>query len=600
MGDPVREKVEDESRESREPARPSTQWRTVRLPFTLTGETRLLVLLAVTIGVGSGLGAYAFRWLIGFVHHILWERGATLLPWAPLGTLLVPAVGGALVGPLVYWFAREAKGHGVPEVMLAIAQQGGRIRLRVVLVKAVASALCIGSGGSAGREGPIVQIGSALGSALGQLFRLPPELLRTVLAAGAAGGIAATFNAPIAGVLFSLEVILREFSARAFSVVVLASVTATVISRALLGNSPAFFVPAYELRSPWELLFYAVLGVLAALVARAFVWVLYRSEDLFDAWAIPEYLKPIAGGFCVGLIGLALPQVFGVGYETVEQVLRGPVPVVLLGALVVGKLVATSLTLGSGGSGGVFSPSLFMGAALGSGVGTFCHWLFPAVTAASGAYALVGMAAVFGGAAHAPITSILILFEMTGDYRIILPLMTAVVISTLVSHLLSRETVYTIKLRRRGIDILTPPRPDPLAHIHVVDVMSRNVVTMAVDLPFGEVLEYLRQHPYTSFPVVDGNNRLEGILGYGELREVLTAERPDESLTARNLMRSPPPVCYSDDTLTEVTEKFRLSDVGRLPVVEKDDPGILVGVISHTDLLGAYERVVLGKAVPDG
>jgi CIC family chloride channel protein len=577
---------DDVSGAPRVPDPSPSAWRTVRLPFTL----------AVTIGLGSGLGAYVFRWLIGFVHQLLWDRGASVLPWHALGTVLVPAVGGALVGPIVYFFAREAKGHGVPEVMLAIARQGARIRPRVVFVKALASAVCIGSGGSAGREGPIVQIGSALGSALGQGFKLPLDLLRTVLAAGAAGGIAATFNAPIAGVLFSLEVILRDFSARAFSVLVLASVTATVVSRALLGNYPAFFVPPYELVSPWELLFYAVLGILAAVVGRGFIWLLYRCEDIFDAWTIPEYVKPVVGGLLVGVLGLALPQVFGVGYETVEQVLQHPMPFWFLAVLVAGKLVATSLTLGSGGSGGVFSPSLFMGAALGSAVGTFFHWLFPAVTATSGAYALVGMAAVFGGAAQAPITSVLILFEMTGDYRIILPLMTSVVISSLVSRFLSRETIYTIKLRRRGIDILAPPRADPLAQIRVSEAMVKDVVTLRTSLSFRAVLEELRRHPYTSFPVVDGNNRLEGVLGYPELREVLSDEPLEKTLTARDLMRTPPPVCHPDDTLTDVTEKFRTTGIGRLPVVPKDDPGRLLGIISHTDVLAAYERLVLPPA----
>jgi CIC family chloride channel protein len=574
-----------------------SRWRGAYLAYPLTGETRLLVLLAVAIGIGSGLGAYGFRWLIGFVHRAFWETGGSLVPWPPLVTVLTPALGGALVGPIIYWFAREAKGHGVPEVMLAIAEEGGRIRPRVVFVKALASAICLGSGGSAGREGPIVQIGSALGSSLGQTLKLPTGLLRTLLAAGAAGGIAATFNAPIAGVVFSLEVLLRDFSARAFSLLVLASVTATVISRALLGNAPAFSVPPYELVSPWELLFYAVLGVAAALVARGFIWLLYRCEDLFDGWAIPEYLKPVVGGLGVGLIGLGLPQVFGVGYDTVEQVLQSPVPVWLLGALVVGKLAATSLTLGSGGSGGVFSPSLFMGAALGRGVGEFFRWAYPGVTAFPGAYALVGMAAMFSGAAHAPITSVLILFEMTGDYRIILPLMTSVVISTLVSHFLSGETIYTIKLRRRGIDILKPPAPDPLAQVKVSDVMRRDVVTLAEDVPFDAVVDHVRTHPYTSFPVIDRGGRLRGVLGYNELRGMLTGERPEPPVLARDLMRAPPPVCYPDDTLTEVTEKFRLTDIGRLPVVSRDDPDTIVGVISHTDVLGAYERIVLGQIV---
>jgi CIC family chloride channel protein len=567
------------------------RWR-AWVSFAFADETRLLVVLSLIIGIGSGLGAYGFRWLIGFIHHAFWDRGAWFVPWTPAWTVLVPAAGGALVGPLVYFLAREAKGHGVPEVMLAIAEQGGSIRFRVVFVKALASALCIGTGGSAGREGPIVQIGSAFGSAVGQLMRLPAELLRTVLAAGAAGGIAATFNAPIAGVVFSMEVLLRDFSARAFSIVVLASVTATVISRALLGDYPAFFVPPYELRSAWELLFYAVLGVLAALVARAFIWMLYRCEDIFDAWSAPEYLKPIAGGIGVGVLGLALPQVLGVGYETVEDAVQGHLAPALLGALLLAKLVATSLTLGSGGSGGVFSPSLFMGAMLGGAVGSLFGRVFPTIAAPPGAYALVAMGATFGGAAHAPITAILILFEMTGDYRIILPLMTAVVISTLVSHVISPETIYTIKLRRRGVDILAARRPDPLAQVRVADVMARDPIRLQSTLPFRAVLDYLRRHPFTSFPVVDGDSRLVGILGYSELREALTADSPPEARTAGDLMRSPPPVSYPDETLTDVTEKFAASGVGRLPVVARDDRAALLGVVSHSDVLAAYQRAV--------
>jgi CIC family chloride channel protein len=559
----------------------------------LIDKTPTLISLSLCIGVGAGLGAYGFRWLIGFVQRLFWSHGASLMPWGAASTVLIPAVGGALVGPLVYFLAHETKGHGVPEVMLAVAEGQGRMRFRVVFVKALASALCIGSGGSAGREGPIVQIGAALGSTLGQLTKVPLEILRTLVAAGAAGGIAATFNAPIAGVFFSLEVILRDFSARAFSLVVLASVTATVISRALLGANPAFVAPSYELRSPWELLFYAGLGVLAALVARAFTWSLYRCEDLFEAWRFPEYVKPVAGGLGVGVLGLALPQVFGVGYETLQVALQGHLAPVLMGVLLVAKLAATSLTLGSGGSGGIFSPSLFMGAMLGGTLGGSVHTLFPAITAPAGAYALVGMAAVFAGAAQTPITSVLILFEMTGDYRIILPLMSAVGVSSLVSHVLSRDTIYTIKLRRRGIDISGHALVDPLARIRVKDVMVRKLVTLDEALPLRTILDYLRQHPYTSFPVTDGGQTLVGILGYSELRTVLASDHPDGALSARDLMRSPPPVSYPDETLTTIMERFRVTGVGRLPVVSREDPTVLLGVISHSDLLAAYERAVV-------
>jgi len=568
-----------------------------RVPFgRLSNATPTLVSLSLGIGVGAGFGAYGFRWLIGFIQQVFWGHGAALVPWTAVSTLLIPAVGGALVGPIVYFLARETKGHGVPEVMLAVAEDQGRMRFRVVIVKALASALCLGSGGSAGREGPIVQIGSALGSTLGQLTHVPAEILRTLVAAGAAGGIAATFNAPIAGVFFSLEVILRDFSARAFSLVVLASVTATVISRALLGANPAFVAPPYELRSPWELLVYAVLGVLAALVARTFTWALYRCEDGFDAWRVPEYLKPIVGGLGVGALGLVFPQVFGVGYKTLDSVLQGHLAPGLMGGLLLAKLAATSLTLGSGGSGGIFSPSLFMGAMLGGTLGATAHTLFPANTAPAGAYALVGMAAVFAAAAQTPITSVLILFEMTGDYRIILPLMTAVGVSSLVSHFLSRENIYTIKLLRRGIDILKPPPLDPLAKLRVADVMVRQIVTLDEAVPLRTIVDHLREHPFTSFPVTDGNRTLVGILGYGEIRDVLTSKHPNGTLRARDLMRTPPPISYPDETLSQVAARFRLANVDGLPVVSREDPRVLLGVISHSDLLAAYERAVVDKA----
>ncbi len=559
-------------------------------------KTPTLVALSLAIGIGAGLGACGFRWLIGFVQRVLWGHGAALVRWTPISTLIIPAVGGALVGPLVYFLARETKGHGVPEVMLAVTAEQGRMRFRVVFVKALASALCIGSGGSAGREGPIVQIGSALGSGVGQLAKVPVEILRTLVAAGAAGGISATFNAPIAGVFFALEVILRDFTARAFSLVVLASVTATVISRAVLGQTPAFVVPPYELRNPWELLFYVTLGVLAALVAKGFTWLLYACEDLFEAWHCPEYVKPVAGGLGVGCLALVFPHVLGVGYETIGGVLKDQPAIPLMLGLLVAKAAATALTLGSGGSGGIFSPSLFMGAMLGGALGSSVRGLFPAVSAPAGAYALVGMAAVFAAAAQTPITSVLILFEMTGDYRIILPLMTAVGIASLVAHLLGHETIYTIKLRRRGIDILTPAHADPLARIRVSEVMTRRVVTLDAALPLAAVLDQIRRHPYTSFPVTNGNRTLVGILGYTELRALLLSGQSDGGLRARDVMRASPPVCYPDETLTAAMERFRATGAGRLPVVARDNPEVLLGVISRSDLLTAYERVVLNTA----
>ncbi|MFN2166373.1 MAG: chloride channel protein, partial [Anaerolineae bacterium] len=416
-------------------------------------ETALLVGTALVVGLGTGVGAVAFIWLLRFLQGLFTDLGDWLQATVGVvGLVAVPVLGALIAGPLITFFAKEAKGHGVPEVMQAIALRGGRIRPVVVVVKALASAACIGSGGSAGREGPIVQIGSALGSTLGQWFHLSDDRIRNLVACGAASGISAVFNAPIAGVIFALEVILGEFTTRYFGTVVVAAVASGIVSRALLGDQPAFHVPVYTLVSPLEIVLYALLGVLAAGGAILFVRVLYWFEDRFDDWRFPDYLKPAIGGLLTGIVGLWFPQVLGAGLEFIgESISGGEVAVGLLLALAAMKILATSFTLGSGNSGGVFAPALFIGAMLGGAFGQGAHSLLPGLTAEPGAYALVGMAALFAAAAHAPITAILIVFEMSGDYRLILPLMFATVISTLLSEYLHPDSIYTLKLTRRGI-----------------------------------------------------------------------------------------------------------------------------------------------------
>jgi CIC family chloride channel protein len=322
------------------------------------------------------------------------------------------------------------------------------------VVKSLASALCIGTGGSVGREGPIVQIGSALGSSIGQWLRVPPTRLVLMVACGAAGGISATFNAPIAGVLFGLELILRAFSAEAFGVLVVSSVTANVIARAIVGDDTILHLPHFGLGSSWELPLFALLGLLAGPLGWLFARVLYLIEDACDAlWRGPEWLRPAVGGLLLGALLLALPQMYGVGYPVLQKGISGGYLLGFLLLLLVGKMVATGLTIGIGGSGGVFAPSLFIGGMGGTAFGLVLAALFPALHLSPGAFGLVGMAAVFAGAAHAPITAVLIVFELTGDYAIILPLMFAVSLATGVSHLISQDNIYTLKLLRRGVDI---------------------------------------------------------------------------------------------------------------------------------------------------
>ena len=445
-----------------------TGWFTDLLTRHQPPADMVLIVTALLVGLLTGVGAMIFRFLIRGVAWVgyVWIPMVTE-QWGKAYIVFVPAVGGLLVGLLVYNFAREAKGHGVPEVMEAVALRGGRIRPVVAVVKSLASSICIGTGGSVGREGPIVQIGSALGSSIGQVLNLSDDRISNLVACGAAGGIAATFNAPISGVIFALEVIMGgRFSVRYFSSVVVSAVAASVVGRVVLGDIPAFAIPfEYGIVSLWEYLFYPILGVLAAVTGVIFVRSLYWTEDLFDAWkGVREWVKPGIGGVLLGVLALAYPlamdtlrwgvtpQVYNVGYEIIESALSSHLALGVAAALLVLKLIATILTLGSGGSGGVFAPSLFMGAMLGAAFQLALIRIFPALLAPAGAYALVGMAAVFAAGAHAPITAVLILFELTGDYRIILPLMlTVVVATTLAQRMLGGESIYTLKLTRRGV-----------------------------------------------------------------------------------------------------------------------------------------------------
>jgi CIC family chloride channel protein len=555
-------------------------------------ETGVLIATALIVGLGGGLGAVVFRWLISSFTHIFFDVMRNWLSFmGPAYVIIVPSIGGLFFGPMIYFFAREAKGHGVPEVMEAVALRGGRIRPVVVVVKALASSLCIGSGGSVGREGPIVQIGAALGSTLGQLLNLSDARIRNLVACGAAAGIAATFNSPIAGVIFALEVILGEFSVSHFSTVVISSVTASVVGRIAFGDIPAFTSLQYSLVNPWELLLYVLLGAMAGLVAVAFVWTLYRCEDLFDAWRFPDYVKPVMGGVLIGVAGFYFPQVFGVGYPAIEDALLGKMLLGTMGLLVLVKVLATSLTIGSGGSGGVFAPSLFVGAMLGGTFGTVVHQMLPGITAAPGAYALVGMAAVFAGAAHAPITAIIILFEMTNDYRIILPLMLATVISTLLSQRLNRESIYTLKLSRRGVRLEHGRDMDVMGTVRVDEVMVRQPATVPVGLPVARLAgEFIRTGRH-GFAVLNEDGSLYGMVSLEDYRRVIDGggQALADRLLVRDIATCDVVSVFPDESVGTALRRMAPRDLSRLPVVARETPRRLLGVVRRNDIVRAYE-----------
>ncbi len=568
-----------------------------------TNEHTIMAVLAVAVGLAGGFGAVGFRYLIDFFQNLAYGSSEELLnvvlalPWYL--KVWVPAAGGLVVGPLVYFFAREAKGHGVPEVMEAVALKGGVIRKRVVFVKTLASAISIGTGGSVGREGPIVQIGSAIGSTLGQMLKVSQDRMRTLVGCGAAAGIAATFNAPIAGSMFALEVVLGEFGLATFSPIVISSVVATAVSRAFLGDIPAFIVPAYELISAWEFPLYFGLGLFCAVTGVTFTKVLYRIEDLFDDFKFPEYLKAIIGGMILGAGGLFFPQILGVGYGAIDLALMQKMALWLFLVLAVVKILATSITIGSGGSGGIFAPSLFLGAMAGGFFGVVVHQLFPTVTASSGAYSLVGMGAVVSATTHGPLTAILILFEMTGNYKIILPLMLSCIVANLFAGQLMKDSIYTLKLVRRGIDIREGKEVNVLKSMFVKDVMNRDVETIAEGSALEEMTDKISKSKFNSFPVLDAENKLAGILSFNDYNEAIFDEDLKGLVVARDLASENVVTVSVDDDLYTALGKISRKDFSTLPVVSPDDPAELVGIVTRRDIIGAYEKAVLKKSLFD-
>ncbi len=584
-------------------------------------EGILLLVISTVIGASTGFAAVFFIQLIAFIQQRSYSAIQSLFPHLGLFSYVVVPVGGALlVGPLIAWFAREAKGHGVPEVMQAIILRGGRIRPRVAIAKITASALCIGTGGSAGREGPIVQVGSALGSSLGQLLHFSDDQIKNLVACGAAAGIAATFNAPIAGVAFAIEVLLSGLQVRMFGNVVISAVSASIVSQIFLGDRPAFTVPSYTLHSPLTLVFYLVLGLAAAFVGVFFIRMLGWFEDIFDNWKFPLALKPAVGALLLGLLGYCylllpgigfsdvqsfqlgmplienIPHVYGAGFTFIEQALQGSINFWLLALLIFLKPLATSFTLGSGNSGGVFAPSLFTGAMLGGALGfLFASWK-PELAGPTGAYALVGMAAVFAACARAPLTAMLIVFEMSNDYSLILPLMVAAVTASYLAQTLYPESIYTIKLTRKGIHFSQGRDMDIMQGVQVGEVMNKNPVTININKTLAELYQQFQETNFLGFPVLDENGKLWGIVTLQDLEKTLHQEEFNlRELKVKDVAVIDPITVYDDEPIWSAIQKMAPRDLARLPVVARNEEKKILGLISRSDILRAYDVGIVRK-----
>lgn len=448
---------------------PGRSWTHV---FGPRGEPIVLIVLAIAVGVIGGLGAIVFRWMIRFFTALFSSPAGS--PWlgAPGAggssnvarialALAAPTVGLVIVGAIARYLAPEVKGHGVPQILEALALRGGRIRPRVAGFGILSPAITIGSGGSVGQEGPIALIGASFGSVVGQLLRLPDRYIAVLLACGSAAGIAATFNAPIAGAFFGLEVVLGSYAMGAVVPVLVAAVTGSATFSAIMGNELVLPAPSYVMARPVLLLPVLVLGVLTGLVGVAYTRGLERMETLSERWRAPFWLKAAAGGLVVGAIGLFFPQALRVGYDVMSQAVRGELSLATMGQLLVAKYAATLVTIGSGGSGGVFAPSLYLGTMVGGLFGAVLDRWAPGLFIQGNPYAIVGMGAIFAGSAQAPLTAITIILEMTGDWGLTLGVMGACAISYFVHGSLSRDSMYTVRLSKRGIIIVREARSDP-------------------------------------------------------------------------------------------------------------------------------------------
>lgn len=573
-----------------------------------------LSLLAVLIGIIAGLGAVVFRGLIGFLHNLLFFGKISLAydanihtppsPWGPW-VILVPVAGAIGVTFLVQTFAPEAKGHGVPEVMDAIYYNKGIIRPIVAVIKSLASALSIGSGGAVGREGPIIQIGSSFGSTIGQLIPMPVWQRITLLAAGAGAGIAATFNTPVGGVLFAVEIMLHEVSVRTLVPVTIATATATYIGRVFFGDHPSFVIPNFQtpyfhITQPVLLLTYVGLGMILGVVSAMYIKSIYAFEDFFeDHVRNNPYIRHMTGMLFVGLMMYFLMSTYGhyyiegVGYSTVQDVLTGALSslgvLILLSTL---KLLTVSLTLGSGASGGIFSPGLFMGATLGGAYGIIMDWLFPGLTVSPPAFAVAGMAGVIGGSTGAALAAIVMIFEMTLDYNVIIPMTITVALSYWIRKALSSESIYTLKLARRGHYMPESLKADFQYMKRVKDIMEKPLV-IDPQLTLGEFAELVSEKKDVSHYLIADEAGIRGVIANSAALSALNnsnAEKPVGEIADRNYL-----IVDEGTTIFDVLTSLRTQAADVALVADNpnaDCPGEIKGVLTKLTIAKAAEDAI--------
>jgi CIC family chloride channel protein len=576
-----------------------------RLRKFMPGENSLMVIIASMIGLAAGLANIVFRTATEFVREMIFVPGEALVNqggWYLLILPLIPMTGMVMLIPLSLLFPGKVNGYGFTKFLKKVNLEGGVIKFRNVIIKIVSTALTIGTGGSAGVEGPIAQVGGALGSQVGQFFRVSGVRMKVYVAAGCAGGVGAMFNAPIAGVFFAAEIVLLgTYEISSFSALVISSAMATVVSRAYYGESPAFPIPDYHLINPLvEIPLYVLMGIIIGIIAVMHIRIFYAIRDRFVELKLHAQLKPILGAFMVGSLGLLFPQVMGDGYHYIEKVLDGHGLVSVMLALVMMKIIATAITLGSGGAGGVFAPALFVGAVIGGAFGGIAHHLLPTMTANPGAYAAVGIGAFLAASTHAPVTAIFLLFEMTGNYLIIIPIMLTSIIGTVVASKLNHDSIDTVDFSREGIDIHEGMEMAIMKSIKVGAVVSEDVDFISEKANVNQLLAIFRmaEHGFY-FPVIDETGRMTGIISMQDVKWILHDENQRLEALVGDVCSRKVLVLTPDENLYSAMSLFDLKGIEEIPVVESTDNRWVVGMLRRRDVIARYNRELLNRGISE-
>ena len=560
------------------------------------------LLIAVVIGALAGLGAVFFRWLIDLLIQFFSNIDSFLssgsVTISKIWWVVLPALAGLIAGPIITFWAPEVRGPGVPEVMEALALRGGQIRHRVTVIKTFITATLIAAGASVGREGPIVQIGASIGSSLSQLLKLDREKQRMAVACGAAAGIAATFQAPMAGTLFAVEILLFELEASFLSNIVIASVTGTLVARSCWGDAAIFHIPSFSMVHPGELVLYLGMGLIAGLLSLALMAVVFGLPRFIERLKIPAWLSPALGGLALGCLGLFFPEILGIGYQTINEALFGNITFAFAALMVAAKILATGISIGSGMSGGIFAPSLFIGAMLGTVFGNCAQIIWPDTILSSSHYALIGMGAMVSGTTLAPITAIMTIFELTYNYEVILPLMVACIPSLLIVKLLHGYSIYENKLLQKGINIVRGHDVNRLRSMQISDFMIRDLQTVQVDTPICETGAKMEESTFPHFIVLDLEGKLSGIITLRDLRVLLSKSVQISTATRTAALMTWDVVTVRDDEdMEKAFQIFAANEFSFLPVVSQNDPYRVIGYLKKSDLIAAYDQHILKEDI---